>query len=376
MTGSRLWSRTVGVVCAMLLLSACGLPRSGPYYSEITEGVAPEGYGFEILPVTPEIARLTTIDERSRFEFTFLETTAEPYYLVARDDVLAVTVWENSDEGLLNPAGVGATPLPQLKVDERGQIFVPYVGLLQASGRSLAQLRREIRERLGGKTVDPQVDVFPVSQNGRSVSIQGVVNAPGIYPIERLTTHILPMMAKAGGTKIDPETVRIKLRRGGVQGEIWLTDLYDAPDNDVHLRAGDHIIAERDRRIFTALGAVGGSQTVQFPTREVSLIRALGVTGGLRENTADPTGVFVFREEPPEIARQIFPGQEFPGPVRVAYIVDLTEPAGMFLARDFKMRDRDTIFVTTAPYVRWLKIMQAISPLISFGGAARSVGGF
>ena len=184
------------------------------------------------------------------------------------------------------------------------------------------------------------------------------------------------MLAKAGGTNIDPETVRIKLRRGRLQGEIWLTDLYDHPTNDVHLRSGDAIIAERDRRIFTALGAVSGNQTVQFPTREVSLVRALGIAGGLRDHAADPTGVFIFREEPVEIAQALFPDREITAPVRVAYIVDLTEPAAMFLARDFKMRDRDTIYVTTAPYVRWLKILQSISPLISFGGAARSLGGF
>ncbi len=363
-------------LCLMFVLGACGLPRSGPSYSEIDPSGAPADYGFEVLPLTPAITRATTVSENSKFDVSFLQTKAEPYFLIERGDTLAITVWENADEGLLNAAGVGATPLPQSKVDERGRIFVPYVGLVRASGRTLTQLRREISKRLAGKTVDPQVDVFPVEQTGRSVSIQGVVNAPGIYPIDRLTTHILPMLAKAGGVGIDPEVVRIKLRRGRIQGEIWLTDLYDAHDNDVHLRAGDAIIAERDRRIFTALGAVSGNQTVQFPTREVSLVRALGIAGGLRENSADPTGVFIFREEPVEIAQRLFPERAITQPMRVAYLVDLTEPAGMFLARDFKMRDRDTIYVTTAPYIRWLKILQAISPIINFGGAARSVGGF
>ena len=369
-------TRIGATICLLAVLGACGLPRSGPSYSEIDPDGAPADYGFEVLPLTPAITRATAINEKSGFDVTFLKTKAEPYYLIERGDVLAITVWENADEGLLNATGVGATPLPHSKVDERGQIFVPYVGLLRASGRSLTQLRREIMSRLSGKTVDPQVDVFPVEQTGRSISIQGVVNSPGVYPIDRLTTHILPMLAKAGGVGIDPEVVRIKLRRGRLQGEIWLTDLYDNFENDVHLRAGDAIIAERDRRVFTALGAVNGNQSVQFPTRELSLIRALGIAGGLRDNSADPTGVFIFREEPPAIAQKLFPERTITEPIRVAYIVDLTEPAGMFLARDFQMRDRDTIYVTTAPYIRWLKILQAISPIVNFGGAARSVGGF
>lgn len=373
---SGMLKRSIVAFAMLAIVGGCGLPRSGPYYSELTDGTGTAEYGFDVLEMTPAIARATTVDERSGFSVSFIQTKAEPYYLIERGDTLSVTVWENSDEGLLSSTGVGASALPHARVDERGQIFVPYVGLMRASGRSLTQLRKEIMERLGGKTVDPQVDVFPVEQTGRSVSIQGVVATPGLYPIDRLTTHILPMVAKAGGVKIDPETVRIKVRRGNLQGEIWLTDLYDKPENDIHLRAGDHIIAERDRRIFTALGAVTANQAIQFPTRDVSLIRALGIAGGLRDNTADPTGVFIFREEPADIARQLFPDREIDGPMRIAYIVDLTKPAGLFLARDFMMRDKDTMYVTTSPYVRWLKILQAISPLISFGGSARSLGGF
>jgi len=369
-------ARLCAGLCVVLGASACSLPRSGPSYSEITSADQPAGYGFHVLPLTPEIAAINTIDERRGFSVEFLRAAVEPVALVARGDVLAITAWENADEGLLNPVGIGATPLPHVKVDERGRVFVPYVGLVQASGRTLNQIREEIRGRMSGKTVDPQIDVFPVTATGRAVSVQGVIGAPGIYPIERSTHRILPMIARAGGVKIDAEIVRLKLRRGGMQGEIWLTDLYDESRNDVHLRAGDAIIAERDRRIFTALGAVGRAATVQFPTRVVSVVRAIGTVGGLRDQSADPTGVFLFREEPEEIARRLFPDRAIIGPQRVAYIIDLTQPAGMFLARDFKMRDRDTIYVTTAPFVRWLKIMQAISPLISFTGSARSVGGF
>lgn len=357
-------------------LGACGLPRTGPYYDELTDKATPEGYGFHVMPLSPEIARITRLDEESGFSVGFINRPAESVYTLARGDVLSITVWENIDEGLLNPAGIGATPLPTTRVDDRGQVFVPYVGPVRASGLTIGQLRRSIQTRLAQKTLNPQVNVYRAEALGRQVSIQGVVNAPGLYPIEPPTTHILPMMARAGGVSIDPEVVRLKLRRGQVQGEIWLQDLYDQPRNDVHLKSGDAIIAERDRRIFTALGAVNSSSTVQFPTRDVSVIRALGTVGGLSDASADPTGVFLFREEPEEIARRLLNGQEVSGPQRFAYIIDLTQPAGLFLARDFMMRDSDTIYVTTAPFVRWLKILQAISPLVNFAGSTRSLGGF
>ncbi|MEM8538039.1 MAG: polysaccharide biosynthesis/export family protein [Pseudomonadota bacterium] len=322
-------TRFVTGLCVLGILAGCGLPRSGPYYEELAEGEQTEGYGFHVMPVSPEVTRVTRIDERSGFEISFIQARAEPVSTLARGDVLAITVWENIDEGLLNPQGIGATPLPNSQVDEKGMVFVPYVGLVKASGRTLNQLRVAIQQRLAEKTLNPQVDILPVEKNGRLVSVQGVVNAPGIYPIEAPTTHILPMMARAGGVSIEPEVVRLKLRRGRIQGEIWLSDLYDEPRNDVHLKTGDAIIAERDRRIYTALGAVNSSATVQFPTREVSVIRALGSVGGLRDATADPTGVFLFREEPVEIAQRLFPDQTITEPQRVAYIIDLTKPSGL-----------------------------------------------
>lgn len=357
-------------------VAACGLPRGGPSYSEITDTNTPGGYDFEVVPVSPDVVQVTRIDETSGFSVTFIEARAEAPYTLSNGDVLAITVWENIDEGLLNPAGIGATPLPNSQVDEQGRVFVPYVGLLPASGRTINQLRQTIQGQLAAKTLNPQVDILRVESNGRLISVQGVVNAPGLYPIEPATTHLLPMMAKAGGVSIDPEVVRLQLRRGRVQGNIWLQDLYDEPRNDVHLRAGDAIIAERDRRVFTALGAVSGPQTVQFPTRDVSIINAIGTVGGLRDLTADATGVFLFREEPVEIARRLFPNKDISEPQRVAYIIDLTQPGGMFLARDFMMRDGDTVYVTNAPFVRWLKILQAVTPLVNTAGSTRALGGF
>ena len=375
-TGSARIGRTMLLLGLALAVSACGLPRNGPYKNEIQALPAENsGLDFQVVPVTADVARITRIDERSGFEISLVDTVKEPTQLIAKGDVMQITVWENIDEGLLNPQGIGASQLPNSIVDDRGFVFVPYVGLVKAAGRSLNSLRTSIQQALAEKTLNPQVDVFPLERGGRLVSVQGQVNTPGLYPIETATRTLLPMIARAGGVSQDPEVTRIKIRRGRIVGEISLQDLYDEPTNDIPVRSGDAVIAERDRRIFTALGAVAGPQTVPFPTRDVSVVRALGIVGGLLDSRADPTGIFVFREEPPEIASRLFDGAELSEPMRVAYIFDLTQPGAMFLASDFMMRDSDTLYVTTAPFVRWLKILQAISPIISFAGTARSLSG-
>jgi polysaccharide export outer membrane protein len=367
----RLWF-TSGLI---LSLGACALPRSGPDYSEVT-AVAPQDLQFDVIRVTAAVTAATWIDERSGFDSTFIEAATENTATIAPGDVLAITVWENIDQGLLNPQGIGATPLPHAKVDERGLIFVPYVGLIRAAGRTLSQLRETIRARLAEKTLNPQIDVFPVTGQGRVVSVQGRVRAPGLYPIEPPTERLLAMLARAGGVTEDPEVVRLKVRRGAATGEVWVQDLYDNPANDVALRAGDALIAERDRRIFTALGAVGRPSMVPFPVRDLSAERAMGAVGGLVDATADPTGVFIFRNEPAAIAAKILPGVNAGESRRVVYLLDLTKPGGLFLAREFIMRDGDTLYVTSAPFTKWMKILQSLAPLVTFSGSARVLTGF
>jgi polysaccharide export outer membrane protein len=358
-----------------LALSACALPRGGPYYEEVT-APAPAELSYDVVRVTPAVVRATRIDERRGFGEAFRSAKPEDTAAIAPGDVLSITVWENIEQGLLNPQGIGATQLPKAEVDARGFIFVPYVGPVRAAGRTVAELRAAIQARLAEKTLNPQVDVLAAEGRGRLVSVQGRVRQPGLYPIEPGTERLLPMLARAGGVTEEPEVVLLKLRRGQETGAIWVQDLYDEPANDVALRSGDALIAERDRRLFTALGAVGRPATVPFPVRELSVERAMGTVGGLVDGAADPTGVFIFREEPPEIAAKVLPGVAAGAPRRLVYLIDLTRPGGMFLAREFIMRDGDTLYVTTAPFTRWMKVLQSVAPLVTFTGSAKSLATF
>lgn len=357
-----------------LALGACALPRSGPYKSEVT-AAGESALPFDVVKITPQVVAKARLNEKLGFDEVFRETAVENTAMIADGDVLSITVWENSDTGLLSATGVGATVLPSVKVDERGFVHVPYVGRIRAAGRSMSQLRNAIRAQLSERTLNPQVDVFPQATEGRMVSVQGVVSAPGLYPIRRGARRVLPMLAQAGGVREDPEVVRVRVRRGMATGEIWLQDLYDEPEMNVALRAGDAVIAERDRRIFTALGAIGRPATVPFPVRNLSITRALGQVAGLIETTADPTGVFLFRTEPESVARRVLEQPTLMGPRRIVYMLDMTEPGAMFMAREFIMRDDDTLYVTTAPFTQFQKVLQSIAPVLGLAGTTRSLSG-
>src|SRR5690606_13572201 len=142
---------------------------------------------------------------------------------------------------------------------------------------------------------------------------------------------------------------------------IWYKDLFKNPRFDIALRGGDRILVEEDTRAFTALGATGAQSRVPFETQALSAIEAIAQVGGLQSGTADPTGVFVFRNAPEEIARVVLGRDDLVGDQRLVYVLDLTAPNGVFMARDFVIRDGDTVYVTEAPFVQWSKVLNALT---------------
>ena len=174
------------------------------------------------------------------------------------------------------------------------------------------------------------------------------------------------MLASAGGPTVEPEVAQVKVLRGSTSGTVWFNDLFENPKFDIPLRDGDRILVEADPRSFTALGATGAQSVIPFETRDLSALEAIAQVGGLQTNAADPTGVFVFRNEPEAIAKQVLGRDDLIGTQRLVYLLNLTEPNGLFLARDFLIRDGDTVYVTEAPFVQWQKTIGAIT------GAAQS----
>ncbi len=358
--------RSISILSLIFALSACALPRSGPTKSEITAGSIEKGGDVRIVQLNEQIAEASRSMESLGFSSSFLNAGPRLADLIARGDTLSVTVWENVDNGLLASVGQKVTLLEQVQVDQNGNIFIPYAGRLRASGKTPDQLRQLITRQLDQQTPDPQVEVRRLAGDGATVSILGGVAAQGVYPIEASTARLSQMLSRAGGVMLEPEVAQIRVLRGNTKGSIWLQDLYDNPSSNISLRAGDRIIVENDRRVFTSLGSTGQQTRVPFENRDMDLVEALATVGGLNSATADPTGIFVFRSEPSYVANRVTGRNDLQGTQKLAYLLDLTEPGAIFTAKNFLVRDGDTIYITEAPFVAWQKTLAAITGTISF----------
>lgn len=114
---------------------------------------------------------------------------------------------DGSREHLVGPfdkISVEVYGIPELsrtvQVDANGAIALPLAGQIDALGRSPGELSEMVAERLrGGHVRDPRVTVGIVETVSQVVTVDGEVEAPGLYPVGGNMT-LMRAIARAGGT--------------------------------------------------------------------------------------------------------------------------------------------------------------------------------
>ena len=373
---STRWARTVAMLGALALFAGCGLPKVGPNKQQIFAGsVEREGDAF-VVAVNDRVTRATAVVPALGFSDQLSSASVLTSDTIRPGDVLGLTIWENVDDGLLSGEVSSSTALEEVQVDGSGYIFVPYAGRLRAAGNTPEQLRNAITEKLEDQTPDPQVEVRRLAGDGATVSLSGAIGAQGVYAIERPTRTLAAMLSRAGGLTIQPEIAQVTVIRGKDSSTIWFEDLFENPKLDIALRGGDKILVEGDTRTFTALGATAAQARVPFESQDLSALEAIAQVGGLVSTASDPTGVFIFRNEAAEISNQVLGRDDLIGAQRMVYVLNLTQPNGLFVARDFVIRDGDTLYVTEAPYSQWTKTLSLlINPATQVASSADALFG-
>lgn len=355
-------AKVIALLASLALVASCGLPRSGPNKREIYSGSIEKKGDAHIVTVTSAVTRATAAQPVFGFSQSFRGAGVVASDMISPGDTIDVMVFENvKDDPLLGNSGQRVSGLSEIQVDGQGFIYIPYAGRIKAAGQTPEGLRQAITRKLETQTPDPQVSVSRRPGEGATVSISGQAGLNGVYPIEASTRTLATMLAKAGGVTVDPGIAIVRVTRGKHTGKIRLNDLYENPGLDIALRAGDKINVEKDSRKFIALGATGAQTLVPFEIESMSALEAIATVGGLSTMAADPTGVFVLRDETEAISREVLGRNDLIGDQRIVYVLDLTQPTGLFEARDFQIRDGDTLYVTEAPFVQWQKTLGAIT---------------
>ena len=132
------------------------------------------------------------------------ETKSDFRYTIGPMDVLEIHVWKEPDFSRT------------LLVRPDGQITMPLIGDIQASGMSTLALKNLVSIKLKRFLDNPEVTVILVESNSKKFYIIGKVNLPGTYPLNYNMT-VLQALSVAGGLAewADKDSIRIIRKSGG-----------------------------------------------------------------------------------------------------------------------------------------------------------------
>ena len=202
------------------------------------------------------------------------------------------------------------------------------------------------------------------SNISNTVTVTGEVIQGARVPLTPRGDRILDVVATAGGVKAPVNETFVSLGRNGTTVRVPMQALLQRPQENIFMRPGDILTLVREPQTYTAFGATGRNALVPFDAIGVSLEEAVAKTGGLLDLQSDPQGVFVLRPEPLALAREldpsypVDPGQRY---VNVVYRANLRDPSTYFWARRFQIRNKDIIYVATAPITDVQKTMGILS---------------
>lgn len=368
---------TLPLVCAATITACSSIPTSGPSTSAVVEpAVSADSVGIQVVDVNDDVARrLLARHSMSDFAKTLGDTPASHQQLGA-GDVVEVSVWEappamlfgssSTDSRTLGPSNAHVTVLPNQMIDDDGNIRIPFVGLVKAAGKTPEEVGATITEKLRGKANQPQTLVKLVQNSTSFVTIVGDVNSSKRMPLTPGGERVLDALASAGGVRQPIEKMTLQITRGKTVQALPLETIIRDPRQNVPLQPGDVLTALYQPYSFTALGATGKNEEINFEAQGITLAQALGRAGGLNDSRSDAQGVFIFRFESPDALpwpRQ--PVRTAPnGMVPVVYRLNLKDPNSFFAAQTFAMDNKDVLYISNAPIAELQKFLNVVFTVV------------
>jgi polysaccharide biosynthesis/export protein len=362
-----------------ILLAGCSTFFSsiGPSRKEIDHAPAERTLpSIQVVDVNEQVTE-RLVAQRSRHLFSeTLRSRPDQLQTVGAGDYLVVSIWEAAPATLfgsveMNTTGIPtpahATTLPEQPVDGEGCITVPFAGRIPAAGKTLPDIAAEIKRRLGSKANQPEVLVLLTRNLSSTVTVVGEVTTSLRVPLTAAHERLLDALAFAAGVKQPVNKTTIQITRGDGVYALPLETIIQDPKQNVALQPGDVITALYQPLSFTALGASGKNDEINFETQGISLAQALARSGGLIDSRSNPSGVFVFRLEPRSAQTagvEASPTPTTPGDlVPVVYRVDLKDPHSLFWIQSFPVKDKDVLYVSNAPAAELQKFLNLLFTL-------------
>lgn len=369
----------MGLAQASLLGGCSTLSRDGPSAENIegrAAAVAPAVndrpvFNYALLDITEETVRIFGKPPASSLYSTYGRDRGPPAEIrVGVGDVVQVTVFESQAGGLFIPGEAGVRPgnfvtMPQEIVDQRGTLTIPYAGQIPVVGRTIPEVESSIVKALSNRAIEPQAVLTMVSRASTQATVVGAVNTPSKIEVGPKGERVLDMIAKANGINAPGYEIYITVERGNRKATVYFDTILANPKENIYIHPGDTIYAVRVPHRFVAFGAVKVSGHIDFGQPSLTLVEAVARASGLDDARADPNDTFLYRQSPRALLEeanvdlQYFPPDQKMIPV--IFRANFRDSASYFAATQFKLADKDVIYVSNSASYELYKFLDLLN---------------
>jgi len=354
----------ITAISALWVAGCSALPASGPTTSEVLfSSGSSENKSYVIVDVNHDVVRglaaVRPIGLSQRFRKARFKA---PKAKIGAGDVLSVSILEAGEGGLFSNTQSKRVTFAAIAVDKDGNITIPYAGVIPVKGRTPLEVQARIVKRLADRAIQPQALVNIVKNENNTIILSGDVTRPGRYPLTLKGDRLMDVVASAGGAKFPARETYVTFIRGKTTGMQMLKTIFEDSRENVYVRAGDRIFLTHDPRKYTVLGAVHKPGVYAFDSSRVNLLEAIAASGGLLDQRADATGLFVFRYENQSVLKGIKPDYDgsFGNVVPVVYRINMRDPSAYFYAQAFMLTNKDALYVSNAESIQAMKLLEII----------------
>ncbi|MBP2488758.1 polysaccharide export outer membrane protein [Rhizobium leguminosarum] len=356
------------------------MPRSGPDHKDVDRDASVKvttkerrvGIDYALIDLSKNVLSYFSAPQPTSFKGFGGGRGGAPEIPLGFGDVVQVAIFEAQSGGLFIPSDAGSRPgnyisLPEQTIDRNGTITIPYAGRVPAAGRLKETVEQDVEDRLASRAIEPQVVITTTTSRSSQVAVLGDVNNPQRIEISPAGERVLDVISAAGGLTTNNIETNVTLQRRGKTATVAYTTLLKNPAENIYVAPDDTISVDHERRTYLMLGAAGTSGRFDFEESDLTLGEAIAKAGGLRDDRADPAQVLLYRLVPKKtVAAMHVDATRFTGEtVPVIIRANLRDPATLFAVQQFKMEDKDIIYISNSDSVELVKFLDIVNSVSS-----------